>query len=317
MELKKQINSFAKDVQSGLSLSRKKIPAKYLYDERGSELFNEITRHPDYYLTQSEIEILNNNKAELSQLLQDETFNLIELGPGEGIKTLILLEQFLKDSRSFSYCMIDISRQYIDYLSDKFLTLLPELKIMTVDKEFREGLHQLKLDSDRKNVVLFFGSSIGNFNPEEANPFLNAIHQDLNAGDYLLIGFDLRKNPSILNQAYNDSKGLTAAFNLNLLNRMNRELQANFQMDQFMHYETYNVYSYAMESYLVSLKSQEVCIGSLEQCFCFDEFEPLLIEFSYKYNHAQIEQLAKHAGFNRLKNFEDSKKYFVLSLWQA
>jgi len=310
-------NQFALDVRKGLAQEKKTIPSKYFYDEKGSELFNQITRHPDYYLTQCELEILETHKSELSQLVQNEDFNLIELGPGEGIKTLILLEQLLKDSRQFTYCTVDISRKYLDQLTTKFLGLLPELNIEAISKDFNEGLRWLNLHSNKRNVVLFLGSSIGNFDEKETKKFLNTLWRDLNDGDYFLIGFDLRKDINVLLKAYDDSEKITQAFNLNLLERINKELEANFQIDNFTHYATYNVYSGAMESYLISTKKQEVYSKYLNETFYFNEFESIHLECSYKYRYSQIEQFAKDSGFKVLKNFEDSKKYFALSLWQV
>lgn len=310
-------NQFALDVHKGLSKKNKYISSKYFYDEKGSELFNQITQHPSYYLTQCELEILENHKLEISQLVQDEYFNLIELGPGEGVKTLILLDQLLKDSRNFTYFTIDISSKYLNDLRSKLLNVLPTLNIRSIYKDFNEGLRSLNLQSKTRNMVLFLGSSIGNFNEEEAKNFLNTICQNLNEDDYLLIGFDLRKDINVLYDAYDDSAGITKAFNFNLLDRMNRELEANFKLTNFNHYATYNVYSGAMESYLISNKKQEVYIKQLNQTFCFHEFEPIHLECSYKYRFSQIEQFAKDSNFKILKNFEDSKKYFALSLWQV
>lgn len=310
-------HQFALDVQKGLSQEKKYIASKYFYDEKGSELFNQITRHPDYYLTQCELEIIENNKLELSQLIKNEDFNFIELGPGEGIKTLILLEQLLKDSRQFSYFMIDISRKYLNHLTDTFLTQLPKLKIQAIYKDFNDGLHWLNLHSGKRNIVLFLGSSIGNFDETETKKFLQKIGEDLHDGDYFLIGFDLRKDINILLNAYDDSDKLTKAFNLNLLERINREIKANFQIKNFTHYPTYNVYSGAMESYLISSKKQEVYSSYLDQRFYFNEFEPIHVECSYKYRHSQIQQFAEDSGFKIIKNFEDARRYFVLSLWQV
>lgn len=310
-------NQFALDVRKGLLQDKKTIPSKYFYDEKGSELFNQITRHPDYYLTKCELEILETHKSELSQLVKNEEFNLIELGPGEGIKTLILLEQLLKDSRQFTYYTVDISCKYLDQLTSKFLGLLPELNIEAIYKDFNEGLRWLNLHSNKRNVVLFLGSSIGNFDEIETKKFLNTLRRDLNDGDYFLIGFDLRKDINVLLDAYDDSEKITEAFNLNLLERINKELEADFQINNFTHYATYNVYTGAMESYLISTKKQEVYSKCLDETFYFNEFESIHVECSYKYRYSQMEQFAKDSGFKVLKNFEDSKKYFALSLWQV
>lgn len=171
--------------------------------------------------------------------------------------------------------------------------------------------------SMKKNFILFLGSSIGNFDPVTTQLFFSGIFNKLHDGDYVLIGFDLRKDIDIMIKAYNDSDGITRAFNLNLLVRMNHELGANFMIDKFGHYGTYNVYSGAMESYLVSLKEQNVHIGALEQSFKFEALEPIHVEYSYKYLLSQINDYAKSSGFKIVKNFFDSRQYYVNSLWQV
>ncbi|STX28198.1 Histidine-specific methyltransferase EgtD [Legionella beliardensis] len=310
-------NTFLADILTGLTSSNKFISSKYFYDEKGSELFNLITRHPDYYLTNCELEILRNYKGELSQLLGQQGFNLIELGPGEGIKSRILIEQFLQDSLEFTYFTIDISRKYLNQIVKKFNHDLPNLKLIALNSDYFKGLRWLNTQSVRKNLLLFLGSSIGNFSPENTQSFLREIWQDLNDGDYFLIGFDLRKDIDILLRAYNDSDGITRKFNYNLLHRLNRELGANFKPELFYHYAPYNVYSGAMESYLISSQEQTIFIKDLDRAFHFNEFEPIHLEFSYKYLLSQISDFAQENGFSIIKNFFDSKKYFVDSLWQV
>lgn len=307
---------FATDVLKGLSHKNKYLSSKYFYDPKGSELFNQITRHRDYYLTNCELEILNSHKGELSQLLSNESFNLIELGPGEGIKARILIDQFLQDSREFTYFTIDISQKYLNQLVKQFHEDLPQLKLKAINSDFFKGLKWLSSHSKRRNIVLFLGSSIGNFDRESTLKFLHEIWQDLQDGDYFLVGFDLRKNIDVLIQAYNDSDGITREFNLNLLSRINRELNADFDRTAFNHFATYNVYSGAMESYLISSKEQNVSVKALNQSFHFHEFEPIHVEYSYKYLRSQIEEFALISGFEIVKNFSDSKGYFINSLWR-
>lgn len=308
---------FAMDVSKGLLKENKYLLSKYLYDEKGSELFNRITRHPDYYLTQCEMEILDKNKCLLSKLLENENFNLIELGPGEGIKARVIIDQFLHDSREFTYFTIDISRKYLSQIERKFHKDLPDLKLQVINRDYINGLEWLNAHSENRNIVLFLGSSIGNFDKENMKDFLNKVWTDLRAGDYFLIGFDLKKNIDTMIQAYNDRDGITREFNLNLLRRMNRELKTDFEIASFEHYETYNVLSGAMESYLVSLKEQNVHSETLHQTFHFDEYEPVHIESSYKYIRSQIEKLAQDAGFEVVNNFSDSRDYFIDSLWRV
>lgn len=308
---------FKKDILVGLSSPRKHLLSKYFYDTTGSKLFNKITHHPDYYLTDCEIEILYSLREELAGFLSGETFNLVELGPGEGIKPKLLINTFLEKNLSFCYYTIDISKNYLNHIVQNFNNNIPSLNVIAINADFLSGIKYLGNNSKKRNLVLFLGSSIGNLNFSSAVQWLGQIWKALNQGDYLLIGFDLRKNIDILLKAYNDSDGLTRAFNLNLLRRINKNLDANFDLDSFNHYGPYNVYLGAMESYLISLKDQIVSIGALNRCFSFSKFEPIHVEYSYKYLTGQIQKLAKLSNFTIIKNYFDKKEYFVNSLWQV
>lgn len=308
---------FKNDVEEGLAKPSKQIQSKYFYDEHGSELFNQITRHPDYYLTRSEIEILHAYKKQISALIGTEPFNLIELGPGEGIKTQILIEQFLKDSLNFTYMPIDISTKYLKHLIVEFNKQLPELKLKPIHSDYFCGLGWLSSHSTRRNLALFLGSSIGNFDPASTENFLHHLNETLNDGDYVFLGFDLRKDIDILMRAYNDYDGITRDFNLNLLKRINRELGANFDLEKFRHYATYNVHSGAMESYLISLERQDVDIHTLNRSYSFEEIEPIHVEYSYKYLLSQIHELAHSCSFDIIQDYTDSQAYFVNTLWQV
>ncbi|STX50669.1 Histidine-specific methyltransferase EgtD [Legionella busanensis] len=305
------------DILNGLTSEKKFISSKYFYDEKGSELFNKITRHPDYYLTNCELEILRNHKAEIADLLNQQSFNLIELGPGEGIKGRILIEYFLQNSLDFTYYAIDISNKYLNQIINQYNQDFPDLTLVALNSDYLKGLQWLKKQSYRKNLLLFLGSSIGNFNYDHTQNFLQEIWSYLEDGDYFLIGFDLRKDIDILLRAYNDKDGITRAFNFNLLHRLNQELGANFDATLFYHYAPYNVYSGAMESYLISSQKQTVFIKALDKSIHFSEFEPIHLEFSYKYLLSQIKEFAKKSSFTIVKNFFDSKNYFVDSLWQV
>lgn len=310
-------DEFKNDVKLGLEASQKRIPSKYLYDEYGSELFNKITRHPDYYLTNCELETLSLHKDSIAEIIGNTPFNLIELGPGEGIKTRVLVEKFLNDARTFTYIPIDISMHYLNVISDQFKQAMPLLSLTAIQSDFFKGLQWLSKNSARKNVVLFLGSSIGNFDSVTTHEFLKHVRDTLNDGDYFLLGLDLCKDLDILFHAYDDSDGITREFNLNLLRRINRELSGNFNLEKFRHYATYNVNINAMESYLISLEPQEVTIKTLQQSFFLREIEAIHMEFSHKYHLAEIEQLAHAAGFEVVENFTDSKQYFVDTLWRV
>ena len=310
-------DTFKKDILVGLNHPTKYIPSMYFYDETGSFLFDQITEHKDYYLTNCEIEILKNAKDKISKYLKGKAFNLIEFGPGNGSKAKILIQQFLKDDLTFTYMPIDISQKYLDNIIQSFKEEIPQLHINAIQQDYLKGMKDLSAQSANPNFVLFLGSNIGNLTLLAAQSFLKDLKNSLNKGDYVLIGFDLRKDINTLMNAYDDSDGITRAFNYNLLKRVNTELEANFILDNFYHYVTYNVTLGAMESYLVSTEEHSVDILALNSTIQFHAYEPIHVESSHKYLHAQIEKLAANAGFEVFMNFTDQKKYFVDSLWRA
>lgn len=308
-------NEFKKDIWLGLSREKKLLPSKYFYDEAGCLIFNEITKIPDYYLTNCEIEILENNKEKITAAFKGKSLNVIELGPGEGVKTAILIEQLMKDSVDFIYSPIDVSMSYLQTLAVNLNVRKHGFVFKAVCLDYFSGLNQVVTHSDRQNMVLFLGSSIGNFDLIGTKLFVRKLNELLKINDHVLIGFDLRKDINILMKAYNDSFGITRKFNLNLLERINRELDADFDIDKFMHYGLYNIYSGAMESYLISNEIQQVHIKKLGSTFIFNEFEPIHVEYSYKYLMSQINEIAKSSGFMVIEHFFDHRKYFVDSLW--
>ncbi len=308
---------FANDVLIGLSQSLKWLPSKYIYDTRGSSLFKEIMELPEYYLTRAEIEILKSKKKQISKEIGDKEFNLIELGCGDGKKTKILLEQFLKNNQRLHFFPIDISEDSISEFIDSLRGQYPDLRSEGLVSDYFEGLYWLSEQNHRKNVVLFLGSNIGNFTPLKAGVFLSSLWKALNNDDLVLIGFDLRKNTDMMVKAYNDKKGVTAAFNKNLLTRINGELKGNFDLDQFEFYATYDVVEGAIQSYLISKIKQEVFIGELKWLFPLKAKEPIHTESSYKYLIEDIEDMACKNNFEIVDNHFDSNKYFVDSLWKV
>lgn len=310
-------DEFQSDIFEGLSKPHKTISSKYFYDDWGSALFNRITTHPDYYLTLCELEILEHHKDSIANIVNNKIFNLIELGPGEGIKTELLITHFLHKNLDFTYMPIDISYQYLNNLSKKLERNNPSVHLNLIHSDYFKGLDWINLETHACNVVLFLGSSIGNFSIAESESFLSNIKQRLHKGDYIIIGFDLRKDITTLMKAYNDAAGITRAFNLNLLHRINRELDANFDLDKFDHYASYNVQIGSMESHLISLDSQVVTLKKLSKSISFDKIEAIHVEYSYKYSLSQIKALAQSCGFTIIDNYSDSQGYFVDSLWQV
>lgn len=305
------------DVLIGLGKKPKHLSSKYFYNQQGSELFNQITRHPDYYLTGCELEILNSYKKQWSLLLKNDAFNIIELGPGEGIKSRVLVQQFLKDMRDITYYPIDISKKYLNNIVDRFNQNIAALETVALNLDYLSGLKWLAAHSSKRNLVLFLGSSIGNFDFDASIDFLTAVRKQLNPGDYMLIGFDLLKAPDILTRAYNDRDGITREFNLNLLQRINDELGGHFDLNSFHHHGSYNVHSQAMESYLISSKKQRVFIEAVNKFVDFDAFEAIHTESSQKYSIGLINKIACLSEFKPIKSFSDARGYFLNCLWQV
>jgi L-histidine N-alpha-methyltransferase len=309
--------SFALDVLVGLSENPKRLSSRYFYDDRGSELFRQIMDLPEYYLTKCEYDVLKKNRASIASLVKGHAFNLVELGPGDGRKTSILIDYFLSKKLDFKYIPIDISEGAMKQLFRRLNEKFPDLQREGIVAEYFNGLKWLRKSASRKNLVLFLGSNLGNFNKPQSRVFLRNLWNVLNNSDFLITGFDLKKDIDRMSRAYNDSRGITREFNLNLLRRINRELGGNFNLDKFRHYSSYDVFSGAMESYLVSLEKQIVYIEFLSHAFSFEAWEPIHTEYSYKYLVSDIVELAESTGFVIEKQLFDSKKYFVDSIWQV
>ncbi|MCI0531478.1 MAG: L-histidine N(alpha)-methyltransferase, partial [candidate division Zixibacteria bacterium] len=292
-----QQQAFLEDVRNGFSQKPYRLPSRWFYDEKGSELFKKITELPEYYLTRSEREILETHRRELADFIGDQPFNLIELGAGDGSKTRLLLDQF-KDRTDFMYIPIDISQTAVKKLLSRVEKDYPNLNGHGLIAEYRDGLSWVESRWTRRNVVLFLGSSIGNFEAQESSEFLRNLRSSLNPEDYVLIGFDLIKSESILIPAYGDSRGVTAEFNLNLLARINRQLGGEFDLSTFRHEAVFNSGQGAMESYLVSRQNQNVPIASLERAVSFEKDDAIHTESSFKYTLGQIDELARQSGFN-------------------
>lgn len=307
--LEKELNSFALDVFNGLSKIPKSIPCKYFYDDRGSELFEAITRTRDYYPTSCESEIIDSNKYYFRKLLSGEPFNFVELGSGNAKKTERLVECFVESSLNFAYIPNDISSGAMKSLTDHFYAKFPDLDIRPQIGDYR-SIGQIKEMSDRRNFVMFQGSSLGNFTENESIEFLRRISGILNPGDFLVLGFDLKKDPKIINRAYNDSDGVTSEFNLNLLRRINSEIGGNFDLTKFRHYAFYNEDSSNVEMWIISEDEQNVHISSLGKHFHFSKNEGMHTEYSHKYTLSEIGNYARRSGFKIKKNLLDHKKFF-------
>tara|TARA_R110002073_G_scaffold108336_3_gene243364 strand:+ start:35511 stop:36449 length:939 start_codon:yes stop_codon:yes gene_type:complete len=308
--------TFAHDVLQGLTANNKHLSSKYFYDDNGSRIFQEIMHMPEYYLTDSEFEILSlQAKQIIDAVAFQQPFNIIELGAGDGFKTFKLLEYLVNNEITFHYVPIDISQEAIDILSEKLLERLPNLSIQAKVGDYFEVLNDLK-QGNTPSLLLFLGSNIGNYLENQANELLTLFNENMKSGDKLLIGIDLKKNPLIIQRAYLDESGITKKFNLNLLLRINQELEADFKIDDFDFYSYYNPDTGEVKSYIVSLRNQKVNIKKLNTTIDFRYDELIWTELSKKYSLEEIENLANENGFQIAQNFLDCKHYFVDSLWE-
>ncbi len=308
------MNQFAKDVLDGLSANPKELSSKYFYDQKGDKLFQQIMALEEYYLTRTEYSILKDNKDSILKAFREgvSKFNLIEFGAGDGYKTKVLLRHFVKERADFTYMPIDISGNVLKILETALHEELPDLQVKGLQNEYFKALDQLH-DSPDRNVVLFLGSNIGNFTGDEAVQFLTHLNDSLKPGDLLFIGFDLKKDPNVILDAYNDRSGVTRAFNLNLLARINQELGGNFNIDKFRHHPIYNPMTGTTSSFLVSTEKQTVEI--MDTAIQFGAWEAIHMEISQKYDQQMIEKIATDSGFEIVGSFKDESNYFLNAVW--
>jgi L-histidine N-alpha-methyltransferase len=306
--------ALAEDVAGGLTASPRRLSCRYFYDREGSRLFEEICRLPEYYLTRAETAILRAHAGGIPDRFPGDT-TLIELGSGSAVKTRLLLEAFLRRRPRLRYVPIDISRGILEESSLALLDDYPGLEIEAVAGEYHEGLRHLKKETDRPKLVLWLGSNIGNFERAEAAAFLRRVGETLAAGDALLVGIDLRKERAVLEPAYDDSRGVTAAFNRNLLVRINRELGGHFDLGAFRHRAVYNEGEGRVEMYLVSTRAQRVAVHRLCLEVAFADGEAIHTENSYKYSPAEIGALAGAARLRLERQWFDAERRFSVNLF--
>jgi L-histidine N-alpha-methyltransferase len=310
---------FARDVLKALSSEEKRLESKYFYNDKGSLIFQEIMHLPEYYLTRCEEEIFNIQKATIFSAFKKGVnhLDIAELGAGDGIKTKILLKYLTEQNFPFSYTAIDISTKALQALQASINKDLPHTQVQLIKDEYLQGLSRVGRQPNGRKVLLFLGSNIGNFSHTQSHEFLHNIRKTLYRGDQLMTGFDLKKSPEIILQAYNDSKGTTAAFNLNLLQRINDELGGNFNLTAFKHVPVYDAKKGEARSYLQSLRNQGVWIEKFGKSFALAENELIHTEISRKYDLKEIHDMAERTGFQILHDLLDSKKYFCDSIWSA
>ncbi|HKS40906.1 MAG TPA: L-histidine N(alpha)-methyltransferase [Blastocatellia bacterium] len=310
-------DAFADDVRRGLTAKPKILFPKYFYDDLGSKLFEAICRLPEYYLTRAEREILSHHAREIADSIEGPV-RLIELGSGSAEKTRYLIEALLERQKELHYLPIDISDESLESSSRELLKAYPELRITAYASDYFTALRAIaETDSSQRTIALFLGSNIGNLDPEEAQDFFREVRNVLRPTDALLVGADLKKSAAVLVPAYDDPLGVTAAFNLNLLVRINRELGGQFDIKKFEHRAIYNEELGRVELYLVSLARQTVRIQAIDVEASFEEGETIYTESSYKFDLERLAELARAPGFSLEQTWFDSARRFSFNLFVA
>ena len=304
--------TFAEDVSYSLNRDSKFISPKYFYDKKGSELFEQICNLPEYYPTRTEIQILKKIQPELERYL-DESFRLVELGSGSSVKTRLILDVFDKIQDRIEYFPIDIS-EILTESSELLQKDYDDLHITGIVDTYEGGLEFIEKYDDKKNLIIFLGSSYGNFNPNDGKIFLKKINSVMKKDDLFLIGLDLVKNKKTLENAYDDSQGITAKFNLNVLSRINDELDADFDLNNFQHVAKYNEKDQRIEMYLKSLANQSIIISKANLSLKMTQGELIHTEHSHKYTLAQIEEVMDQTDFKIKEIWLDETENYSLSL---
>ena len=308
----KNQKTFAEEIALSLKHVPRSISPKYFYDNLGSELFDKICKLPEYYPYNCESLILKKMAKNLTWHLTSNV-RLVELGSGSSTKTRLLIDALLKNQEYIEYFPIDISDVLIDS-AKKICNDYKTLKVTGIIDTYENGLDFIEHYDDKPNLITFLGSSFGNFNKEDGNNFLKRTHDLMKSSDYFLLGLDLKKDSAILTNAYNDSKGLTAKFNLNILERINRELDADFEVSQFAHMAYYNEPKGRIEMYLRSLSDQTVTISKANISIQLAENELIHTENSHKFTMSQIDSMFGEVGLDIVQTWFDTKKYFGLIL---
>ena len=304
--------TFAEEIFSSLNADLKFISPKYFYDKKGSELFEKICLLPEYYPTRTEVTILKKLQQELPSFL-DDSFRIVELGSGSSVKTRLIIDVFAKLQNKIEYFPIDIS-EILTESSEQLIHDYDNLYITGIIDTYEGGLEFLKHYDDKNNLITFLGSSFGNFSPSDGYLFLKKIHSTMKSGDLFLIGLDLVKEKHILESAYDDTQGVTAEFNLNVLSRINDELVGNFNLENFEHHSVYHEKEQRIEMYLKSSQKQSVIIPKSNLLLNLEKNQLIHTEYSHKYRLSQIHDLLDDAGFELKHTWLDENKYFSLTL---
>ncbi|MBE9013583.1 L-histidine N(alpha)-methyltransferase [Pseudanabaenaceae cyanobacterium LEGE 13415] len=302
------------DVVLGLSQTPKTLPPRYFYDDRGSQLFEQITELPEYYLTRTETAILQSCAPEIAQITG--ACELVELGSGNSTKTRILLDAYRSAGYPLVYCPIDISAGILESSAHSLLRDYSELEVYGLVGTYELALEKLPKTHLSSRMIGFIGSTLGNLNPEECDAFLDQIAHALKSKEYFLLGVDLHKSTEQLEAAYNDRQGITAEFNLNMLRHLNQRFQGDFDLTQFQHVAIYNEIDRQIEMHLRSLRSQIVHLQALNLTVEFAEGETILSEISRKFDLDQMKQLLTEKHLNCIQVWTDSDQAFAVLLCQ-
>ena len=313
MEKNDAHEDFRVDVEHGLSSTPKSIPPKYFYDEQGSRLFEQITALDAYYPTRTEASILSDHGLEILETMGD-TVTMVELGSGSSTKTRLLLDILAHRQQRVDYVPIDISPTIVTQFGQQLLADYPSLHIRGLICDYPLALDALKEEPGQRRLFLFLGSSMGNYHPHQATGLLQEVRGAMADHDRLLLGLDLKKDPAVLHMAYNDPEGVTAAFNLNLLGQINRELEGRFEVERFAHKALYNVEEGRVELYLESKMHQIIPIKALERGFTFREGETIHTEYSYKFDRQRLENILGQCDLKIERQFLDRRRWFSVNL---
>ncbi|MEM8716455.1 MAG: L-histidine N(alpha)-methyltransferase [Cyanobacteria bacterium P01_G01_bin.4] len=306
--------SARRDARSGLSATPKSLPPYFFYDDRGSQLFEQICQLPEYYPTRTEAAILRDCAADIVQITG--ACELVELGSGSSIKTRLLLNAYEAAGYPLRYLPIDVSAGILEHSANALLLDYPTLRIHALASTYDRGLESLPATKLSNRAISFIGSSLGNLPPERCQSFLASIVAALQPGEFFLLGIDLHKDTATLEAAYDDRQGVTAAFNLNMLRHLNRRFGGNFDLDCFRHYSFYNEGDRQIEIYLKSLVEQTVTLKDLDLTIEFAAGELMMTEISRKFDLSQIQQQLSELGLNPVRAWTDPNNYFALVLAQ-
>ena len=310
----KQVPGMVEDVLTGLLDSPRKLSPKYFYDDHGSQLFDRICTTREYYLTRTEEALLTAYGSDIINETRPD--QILELGSGVSHKIRTLLDACEKYSHSCEYAPFDVCEEVVTLATKRLAVDYHWLDINPMTGDYHAGLGNLPT-TEGVRLMAFLGSTIGNFTPEECREFIREIRQCLQPGDFFLLGADRIKDPAVLNAAYNDAGGITAEFNLNLLRVVNREINADFDLDNFSHYAFFNEEKGQIEMYLVSGKDQEIRLGDSGVVISFAAGERILTEISRKYTAGELESMLSDYGFTIIRHYQPANQYFSLLLASA